>query len=195
MQTYSHFLITALAADGLKQREVDVRSKAVLWGSVLPDIPLGLLSLGYLAYYRWVAPLPDGVDMLAHFDALYFTNPVWKAGHNFFHAPLIILAMVMVGVYAGRRGKGWGPALLWFALGCGLHSFFDIFTHHSDGPLLFFPLNWDWRFISPVSYWDSDYYGNIFAPVEHLLDLGILIYFGRNWLLKRRATQSAPSLL
>ncbi len=195
MQTYSHFLITALAADGLKQREVAVRSKAVLWGSIMPDIPLGLLSLGYLAYYRWVAPLPDGVSMMAHFDTLYFTNPVWKAGHNFFHAPLIILAMVAMGVYAGRRGKGWGPTLLWFALGCGLHSFFDVFTHHSDGPLLLFPLNWDWRFISPVSYWDSDYYGNIFAPVEHLLDLGILIYFGRNWLLKRRAAQSAPSLL
>ena len=193
MQTYSHFLVTAAAGAGLKKRDIPVRTKPLLLGSVLPDIPLGVLSLAYLAYYRWIAPLPPGISMVEQYDVLYFTDPVWQASHNFFHAPLMVLAMLALGVWAGRRGKGWGWALAWFALGCGLHSFADIFTHHDDGPLLLFPLNWNWRFASPISYWDVDHYAAIFAPLEHLVDLGILLYFGRNWLQKRRTGQAVPA--
>ncbi len=189
MQTYSHFLVTAVAADRLKNHDIPVHPKPLLWGSVLPDIPLGVLSLAYLAYYRWVAPLPDGVSMIEQYDVLYFTDPVWKVGHNFFHAPLIILALLGLGVFLGRRGTRWGWGVAWFALGCGIHSFIDVFTHYSDGPLLLFPLNWDWRFNSPVSYWDVDHYGGIFAPLEHLVDLAILLYFGRTWLRNRRAAR------
>jgi hypothetical protein len=53
---------------------------------------------------------------------------------------------------------------------------------------LLFPFHWQYRFITPISYWDANHYGNIVGPLEHLLNLGIILYFATNWL--RRALQS-----
>lgn len=83
--------------------------------------------------------------------------------------------------------------MLWFALGAGLHSAIDILTHAGDGPLLLFPLNWTYRFSSPVSYWDPEYYGRIFAPIEHVLDVVLLIYIFVNWRRNRAGTQKASA--
>jgi len=41
-------------------------------------------------------------------------------------------------------------------------------VHHDDGHRHFFPLS-DWRFESPVSYWDPAHYGHIFLWIELLL--------------------------
>ncbi len=171
MQTYSHILMTATLNQVLIKKAVPVHSRAFLLGSFLPDVPLLLLALGAGLYYRVVAPLPAGYRFFEWFDVLYFTNPVWKAGHNLFHAPLLVLLLGLIGYAAGRRGHPWGWSVLWLALGCGLHAGVDVATHYSDGPLVLFPLNWDYRFLSPISYWDRDHYANIFAPLEHGLDL------------------------
>lgn len=67
----------------------------------------------------------------------------------------------------------------YFWLGCAamLHTLCDIPLHTTDGPLLLFPLNWDWRFASPVSYWDPRYYGKQWSILEHALDLILLSYW------------------
>jgi hypothetical protein len=65
----------------------------------------------------------------------------------------------------------------WFALGCGPHSFIDILTRRNDGPLLFFPFNWTYRFPVPVSYWYPAYGGRTFAVLEGTLDVVIIAYF------------------
>lgn len=158
-------------------------------GSFLPDMPLYILTFGYMGYRRWVAPIDEFI-FGPSYDALYFTNPWWIVSHNLFHAPLVILAMGLAGWWGQRTEKRWGAWLFWLALGCGFHSVVDILTHHNDGPLLLFPFNWTLRFISPVSYWDSAHYGNIFAPLEGLLDLAILVWMGMNWRRKRRALQT-----
>jgi hypothetical protein len=44
-----------------------------------------------------------------------------------------------------------------------------------------------------VSYWDPAHYGNIFAPLEHLLIAGVLIYLVVDWWRTRRQRQSALS--
>ena len=80
--------------------------------------------------------------------------------------------------------------LLWFALGCGLHSCVDILTHYDDGPLLFFPFNWRYRFASPISYWDPRHYANIIAPLEHLMDLFFIGYLVAQWRRKRALQQT-----
>ena len=51
----------------------------------------------------------------------------------------------------------------------------DILTHVDDGPVLFFPFEWQLRFISPVSYWDPRYHGRIFGFFEHTLDAVLLL--------------------
>jgi membrane-bound metal-dependent hydrolase YbcI (DUF457 family) len=186
MQTYSHFLITAVLGDRLKKKEITFSNKALLVGSFLPDIPLFLLTIGYFVYRQTNAAISDDFIFGPNYDQLYFENPWWILGHNLFHAPLLILLYGVIGWFAWRRGRPWGLVLLWFAIGCGLHSIIDIFTHVDDGPVLFFPLNWSYRFPAPVSYWDPEHGGRIFGPLEHLLVLILLNYFLLNWIRNRR---------
>jgi hypothetical protein len=79
------------------------------------------------------------------------------------------------------RHRGWGNRLLWFAVGAGLHTVVDILTHHDDGPLLLFPFEWSYRFASPVSYWDPNHYGDIFAPLEMIFSGALLLYLLVTW--------------
>jgi hypothetical protein len=65
---------------------------------------------------------------------------------------------------------------LWFSLGSLLHTLIDIPTHAGDGPLLFFPFDWQTRFNSPLSYWDPNFYGLQFMVFEILLTVGLLAY-------------------
>lgn len=187
MQTQSHFLITAVLGDRLKARNIDVSGKAVLLGSVLPDVPLLLLTIGYAVYRQTDPVLAEEFIFGPTYDALYFENPWWMMGHSLFHSPVMIALYAAIGYWALRLGHGWGRPLLWFAAGCGLHAFIDILTHVNDGPLVFFPFNWSFRIQAPVSYWDPQYGGRIFGPLENLLNLMILLYFGVKWWRARRA--------
>ncbi|MCA9936149.1 MAG: metal-dependent hydrolase [Ardenticatenaceae bacterium] len=189
MQTYSHFLLTKVLQVRLKKR--DASGTTLLLGSVLPDLPLFLLTIGYMVNRRWLNPAPAEGAFDAAYDMLYFNNPWWISLHSLLHAPLLILLYAGIGVVALRQGKRWGRPLLWFAIGCGLHSLIDIFTHVNDGPLLFFPLNWTYRFPAPVSYWDRRYGAQIFAPIEHAIDALILLWLGVRYFRKRRKASHA----
>lgn len=187
MQTYSHFIITAAVDRAYKDgTQRPVNSRAFLLGSVLPDVPLLLLTIGYFIQSRYITPNNEFI-FGPTYDNLYFTHPLWIIGHSLFHAPLLIMLYAAAGYFFGvRRGKAWGRALLWFALGCALHSAIDIPTHRNDGPLLFFPFDWRTRFESPISYWDSNYYGREFAVFEHVLDLLLIVYLVGSGLRRRR---------
>merc|ERR1712157_488664 len=63
----------------------------------------------------------------------------------------------------------------WILASAMFHALCDIPVHHDDGPLVFWPLNRTYRFVSPVSYWDPNYHGTPFSIVEHLLDLIIVV--------------------
>lgn len=196
MQTYSHVLMTAALNGGLKARGIPVHTKALLLGSFMPDLPLFGLTLGYLLYRYWFDPAGSSEHLFGpRYDNLYFHNPFWLTGHNLLHAPVLLSIMALAGYYAGlRRQKKWGTALFWFAVACGFHALVDILTHHDDGPLLLFPFNWGYRFSAPVSYWDSRHGGRIIAPLEHLLDLAILVYFAVTWLLRRKTLSNKETI-
>lgn len=171
MQTYSHGLITAVLRRKIPQSD----ATALLAGSVAPDLPLGLLSVGYVLDRRFVRPhLPDKTRCSPTYNDLYFNNPWWIAAHNILHAPLPLLMLGLIG-YVWRR-TGWGNWLFWFVVGCAGHSAVDIFTHADDGPVLTFPLDWHARFRSPISYWDAAHHGRTFRRLEHLLDVLLIAY-------------------
>ena len=180
MRTYSHLLSTAWLGNRLKRRGVPVDSAALLAGSVLPDLPLTLISIGYVVDRRLIRRhLPDKTRCSPTYNDLYFNNPWWIAAHNILHAPLPLLVLGWVGWLL--RDRVWGARLFWFAAGCGLHSAVDIATHVDDGPVLLFPLEWHKRFRSPISYWDPEHGGRRFGRFELLLDLvlavsGLLAY-------------------
>lgn len=193
MQIPSHFLMTAFINDKLKLRFLPVHTGAFLFGSVLPDLPFTLLTVGGEIYYRWFAPLPvetGSIMEYLHFT-LFFTDPVWIVSHNFFHSLIINSLLLGLGYGAMRQQYKWGVYLFWLAVGTQLHTIIDIFTHSSDGPLLFFPLNWTYRFASPISYWETDNYGRWFILFEYLLDGVIIGYFLTRWFERKRSEQKA----
>lgn len=182
MQTYSHWLLTAVLRPKIQREE----TKALLVGSVTPDIPLGLLSMGYVLDRRYLRPhLPDKTRCSPTYNDLYFNNPWWIAAHNSLHAPLPVFLLGLTGYL--WRSRDWGKRLFWFAVGCGLHTTVDIFTHADDGPVLLFPLNWHTRFRSPVSYWDPEHGGRTFRLLEHLSDLLLVM-----WLILQHRRRSRP---
>lgn len=201
MNTPSHLVITA----ALRRRfsRIVIPRNAVLIGSIMPDLPLILLSAGGYGFFH----LYRGWDVERTFrhmyDDLYFHDRSWIAAHNLFHSQILLLMIMAAswhharslysrsegtqqseealdGASGGMRRAGW---IFWFAASCWLHSVIDILTHHDDGPLLFFPLEWKTRFFSPVSYWDSRYYGRQFGIFDLILNLVLLCYlFGPVWI-------------
>ena len=85
----------------------------------------------------------------------------------------------------------WG-GLLGFALWCRsaafiafagaalLHLALDFPLHNDDARAHFWPVT-DWKFISPVSYWDRSHYAGIVGPLEMLASLLCLGYLWRQF--------------
>lgn len=192
MGTHSHFLMTLALKKRRDQNGQQTHGTAFLLGSFMPDMPLTIFTLAYFVYWRWFT---DGSEFVfgPTYDAIYFENPWMIAAHNILHSPIPIAVMGGIGYWAAQRERKWGGALMWFAAACAFHSIVDIFTHHNDGPLLLFPFNWQLRFISPVSYWDPNYYGDIFSRFELALDILIVVWLVGLWWYNRRARQKAAA--
>ncbi|MEZ4863055.1 MAG: hypothetical protein R3C14_17175 [Caldilineaceae bacterium] len=212
MQTYTHYVMTAVLNRQLKHRgakgahlhhhanESEERrlpplaSRWLMIGSIMPDIPLILLSVGAMILDLLAGNRmdPGNEHEAIHsytgylFRVAFFHDPWVQTAHNLFHAPFLIILYVAVGYWAWRQGRRWGAGLFWFGLACALHTAVDIPLHHDDGPLVFFPFDWQTRFMSPVSYWDPRYHGRPFAIFEHLLLLGMLFYLAVTWWQQRR---------
>lgn len=174
MQTYSHLIITAALSQSLQDDlKLPVHTRAFLLGSFAPDMALGVLSAQYLLKRRLRGE--ESIWCSEDYNHTFFNQPAWIISHNLLHAPLLLVGLMLLGYGVGSRwGHDWGWSLLWFALGCGLHTLLDIPTHHNDGPLLLFPLEHTQRFSSPLSYWDREHGASVFGPFERLLD-GLLL--------------------
>lgn len=72
-------------------------------------------------------------------------------------------------IYARRTGI----ALLFASI--VLHCLEDLPVHNDDAHRHFWPLS-NFRFESPVSYWDPDHYGAIASRVELVLMLAASVY-------------------
>jgi LexA-binding, inner membrane-associated putative hydrolase len=225
MQTYTHFVMTAVLNRAAKSREANLTQPAeqgstainrlppvnsfwLMVGSVMPDVPLILITFGAIAMDLWsgnrLEPGNEAAEMHSYtgylFRYAFFHEPWVKLAHNLFHAPLLILLYGLVGywlwqqsgiqVAAQQRTKR-GAALFWFALACGLHTAIDIPLHYDDGPLILFPFDWQTRVYSPVSYWDPERYGRPFAIFEHILLLGMLLFLLVDWWRRRQARRTA----
>jgi hypothetical protein len=191
MHTYTHFIMTA-ALTKLDQKVPWLPPLNVLYflfGSVLPDIPLMTLAIGYTLYRYWYDPMGPGEFIFdTTFDTLYFSNPLWIIGHNLFHSPLLIMVYGAVGMWGWQQGKKWGAGLFWLAMACGIHAFVDIISHVEDGPLLFFPFHWSFRFRAPFSYWDSRYGATIVAPLEYGMHMLLTAWVLLSLLLRKIRT-------
>lgn len=186
-----------------------------LLGSVAPDLPLILITIIFLVLdllqgctlspdpalqATSLCIQPDGQpgSRLSYlFNVQFFSAPWIMAAHNLFHAPLMIITLIATGYLGWRRIQhGTSPPsgyarLFWFGLACLIHTAIDIPIHHDDGPLLLFPLEWQTRFYSPISYWDPARNGTPFAVFEHLLALGLVFYLIVGWMRRRAPVEQS----
>ena len=187
MRTYSHFLITAALRKLCPS--LPIKRSAVYLGSVAPDLPLLAMSVGGYVYFHYYLAW-ESRDTFRHlFDVLFFNDPFWIASHHFLQAPFILVAAIVTfWRVIGKREvlESWW---FWFFFACMIHAVVDILTHNDDGPLVFFPLDWTYRFASPVSYWDRDHYAEAFTAFENVLDIGLLAYLvlpvALGWIARR----------
>ncbi len=138
--------------------------KPILLGALLPDLPMLVLY----AVERGVLGTPERLI----WQQSYFSES-WQLFIDVFNSlPLIGLLFVIAHL---RR---W-PFVKVVAISMALHAGTDLLVHHDDAHRHFLPFS-QWRFASPVSYWDPAHHGRMFAVSE----LGAVV-FGCLWLSAR----------
>jgi hypothetical protein len=137
-------------------------------GSLAPDVPI-------LIFYGW-ARMWAQLSESEIWTSAYF-HPGWQAAFDLAHSLPVALLGAVGFAAAGRAG-----AAVFFA-GLGLHALGDLLLHHDDAHRHLFPLS-DWRFESPVSYWDPAHHGTVFSVLE------VFAVALSAWLLARRFPQS-----
>ncbi len=141
MNTSTHALI-GLAV--LARRGEPFRNRWVLFGSLLPDIPIFLWG----GWHMFVLQT-DGQTL---WRELYFA-PFMQTLIAPFNSVIVLGALT--GLSLWQRNRGCAQALLMVCLAGLIHIAFDFPVHTDDAYRHLWPLS-DWRFNSPVSYWDSN---------------------------------------
>ncbi|MFQ5598590.1 MAG: hypothetical protein ACE5GK_11125 [Nitrospiria bacterium] len=173
MNTPAHAVLNLLIL-GRKNRPK--RCLPIVVGALAPDMPM------FFFYFYEKIILHEREDAI--WSERYF-DADWQGFFNLFNSlPLMLLGMLI----AARSGATW---LVLFFFSMILHVFEDLPLHHADAHAHahFFPFS-DWRFQSPVSYWNPSYYGHIVAPME-----GVAVLVGSIFLLRRDRSPWAKTLI
>src|SRR5690242_19641069 len=136
------------------------RSLAAVGGALLPDLPAILLVV-------WALHV-EGRSPGEVFGLLYW-SPSWQAIFAPTHA-FPVWGLALAAALALRS-----PLLVAFTASGLIHLACDFPVHLTDAHRQFWPLT-DWRFHSPVSYWDPAHYGNIVAPLEGMLAVSLTVF-------------------
>ena len=146
MHTPAHMLIGFAAFSRAPRAE----AWPVAVGSILPDLPIFIL-------YAWER-LVRGSSEDAIWTAIYY-EPGWQAFIDAFNSiPLIGVGLLFA--WAARS-----PRVVTIFGAMMLHCFVDLPLHHGDGHRHGFPLS-DFRFDSPVSYYDPNHFGAVGGAIE-----------------------------
>jgi len=175
MNTPAHVVVGLLAIPN--RRDDVLLFIAICVGSVLPDLPMIL----FYGYERLILGTSESVI----WGERYF-DPRWQNFFDCFNSiPLILLAML--GAYAARM-----PRMVGLLIAMLIHTLCDLPVHHDDGHRHFFPLS-DWRFESPVSYWDPNHHGTWFLRFEMVLVIAGSVWMF--WRSNKRALRVCYALL
>lgn len=162
MNTPAHLIFGAAAFAKPGQARVTC---AALFGALLPDLSLYLMAGWQLVVL--------GTDPRIVFDVMYF-SPSWQAIFAIDNSFPIWGAVLGFALWCKS------PVLTAFAGAGLLHLGLDFPLHNDDARAHFWPVS-DWKFISPVSYWNRDHYGGIVGPIEMLASVACLIVLWRRF--------------
>ena len=176
METYAHSFFTwALAKHGVKAGRAAGVAGAL--GAALPDVP-AFVGTAYFAIKN------GGVWIEEDLEAIYFAGPFGAMGSALHSIVPVGALLALYGAFGLLRFDG-RRILLWLLLGWAGHTVVDFLTHADDLRPLFWPLL-DWRWSSPVSYYNPRYYGREFMLVSHVSMLAIVAVLSVRRLRERR---------
>lgn len=150
MNTQTHIL---LAAALLAKPGQPARNSAVIAGALAPDIAIYTL----VVWSKFA-----GIPKHTVWSQLYYSPPWSDAVTIDNSAPLYLLLLLLGLVISNWRANA--NFLTLFALAALIHLATDFPVHVGDAHAHFWPIS-DWRFRSPVSYWNPDHYGQLFALI------------------------------
>ena len=101
---------------------------------------------------------------------LYWQEP-WQTFGAISNSIPLFVGLLVLGIWRSR-------ALNLLAIAALLHLGIDFLTHASDAHKHFWPLM-EWRFHSPISYWEQDYYASFVAVFEAFLGLACIVLLWR----------------
>ena len=96
---------------------------------------------------------------------LYFEPPMQNLIAYFNSVPIYA---VLTAVGYAARVKLWGKLMMFFGIAALIHIATDLPVHSHDAYKHFWPIS-DWRFYSPISYYEADLHGRTVSLVETLL--------------------------
>ena len=160
MNTQTHVLMGAVFFGG----KIPRTAWAAAAGGFAPDLPM----LAIVAVLRL-----SGYGFQEIFGTLYW-SPWWQIanaiGHNFLLWSLVVGLALFVRNTANAKTAAWSRLALAFGASALIHSGVDFLVHREDAHMHFWPLS-QWRFVSPVSYWDTNHYGAAFSLFEAALGI------------------------
>ncbi len=188
MNTQTHVLMGA----AIFGRKAPPLAWAGAAGGLIPDLPMYfiIVTLRALGY---------GFDDI--FRRLYWSD-WWQIanaiGHNFWlWGGLAASSAWLMRNRADNRPITLTSSPFIFALSASalLHSAIDFACHRDDAHMHFWPIS-EWRFRSPLSYWDPAHYGNWFGLFEAAVGMiaAIVIFRRYSSRLVRAATLVAMIL-
>ena len=170
MMTQTHLLVAAaMFCKPARKR----RNLAVVTGALLPDLAIFIL-FGFA--------LLTGIPQSELWQETYWSEP-WQTFVTIGNSAPLYLALLGAGLILAAPKDGrpaWQslPALL--ALAALTHLAGDFPFHNDDAHIHFWPMT-EWRFHSPVSYWDPTHYGRWVGLIEGLLSLALIFALFRRF--------------
>lgn len=169
MLTSTHILIGAAVSS---KPDFKPWQLVLAWaGGFMPDASIFLM----VAYSRLVNGA--GVDLWTIPTGLYWQEPwqTYSAVSNSFPLwGLVLLSGFLLYKYS-KPFKMAGLGMMIFFTGYFLHISVDFITHADDAHVQFWPFS-TWRFHSPISYYQPQYYGRIVGVFEAVMGLSIVGY-------------------
>jgi len=150
MNTPAHVILNVALLTRGKRHAL---ARPVIWGALLPDLPMFF----FYGWVRFAAGLPDRM-IWSH---AYFECH-WQDFFDVFNS--IPLALLALAAFVAARRTGSAA----FCASMLLHDLMDLPLHREDAHRHFFPVS-DFRFVSPISYWDPAHFGAWAAFAEAAL--------------------------
>jgi len=157
MNTPAHLLLGAAL---FSKRDNTRLLTGALLGGLLPDLSLYVMA--------GVSIFILGITPNVVFSELYFSDS-WQLVFSIDNS-FLIWAVALAAAWYFKS-----PFFIALTSAALLHLACDFPLHNDDARLHFWPLT-DWRFESPLSYWDSQHHAGIVAPLEGAAVAAALLY-------------------